>query len=264
MAASAASTSRIAAQSGPVAPTLTAPTASLRNAFRRSIASAAVASVPRVAAARCIWSWSAAALSAIAMICAWLTAATAVKDSRSRPSHLLASGVPSLMISLERSSPSTTSRARHATRPARSWLMSTARPSARWRRASTSQRSGESQGRWCSITAAASFVRPGPRRTPVRASRRAACQLVLPASFGPLMTVIPWPSSRVSSRSGPKARAITRSIHIGQATSRSERPSSARRPVISTLRRRSSSAISWASLANCPRTVISAAIPSRS
>ena len=37
---------------------------------------------------------------------------------------------------------------------------------------------------------------------------------------------------------------MTRSIHIGQATSRSERPSSARSPVISTLRRRSSSAIS--------------------
>src|SRR5436190_6158154 len=172
------------------------------------MASAAVASVPRVAAARCICSWRPPAASAIDMICAWLTDTVAAKESRSSPSQRDASGVPS-RISLETSRPMPTSRALHSTLPSRSWRSSMARPSSNTRPASTSHTS-ESHGRCCApIAASAAVARPRPRRSPVRASRSAACQVDLPDSLGPVTTVIPGARSSRSPWNGPNARATT-------------------------------------------------------
>ena len=134
----AAASLTLAMRNGPLALALSAPTASRRKSARRSMASAAVASVPRVAAARCICSCSPPAASVTAIICAWLTETVAAKASRSSPSHREASGVPS-RISFETSRPSPTSRALHATFPSKSWRSSMARPSFSTRPASTWQ-----------------------------------------------------------------------------------------------------------------------------
>ena len=75
------------------------------------------------------------------------------------------------------------------------------------------QRPSPSHGRWRSSNALSTFVpAPRPRRTPQIPARMAACQLDLPASFGPETTVNPGARSSDSPVNGPKAWPVTRSM----------------------------------------------------
>ena len=174
-----------ARRSGLVLLARSSPTWDRRNSSSRSIAAAAVASVPRVAAARWMYSWRRSGSLAMARSSVWPMQAVARKARRSRPSQREPSGLPSNMISLETSVPNDRSVARESTRPARSWRISIRRPSSSLMMTSTSQRS-PSHGLWSSRNSRSATIGwPLPRRTPHNPAYRAACQLDLPASLGP-------------------------------------------------------------------------------